>query len=63
MRECLEQKFAQEPFRTWLLETGDEPIQEGNYWGDSFWGVDKKKGQGENWLGKLLMEIRDRLNS
>ncbi|MBK7407433.1 MAG: NADAR family protein [Saprospirales bacterium] len=63
MRECLEQKFTQEPFRTWLLETGDEYLQEGNYWGDSFWGFDMETRQGENLLGKLIMEIRDRLNS
>jgi len=35
---------------TKLLSTGNCEIQEGNYWGDTFWGV--CKGKGENNLGK-----------
>ena len=58
MRECLALKFSQEPFRTWLLDTGARHLQEGNTWGDSFWGVDLETGEGENHLGKLLMELR-----
>ncbi|MBK9336371.1 MAG: NADAR family protein [Lewinellaceae bacterium] len=61
MRECLELKFSQEPFLTWLLETGDANLQEGNTWSDTFWGVDLETGAGENNLGKLLMEIREHL--
>jgi ribA/ribD-fused uncharacterized protein len=61
MRECLNQKFRQEPFKTLLLETGDLYIQEGNYWGDKFWGVDMVSREGENHLGKLIMEIREEL--
>lgn len=38
-------------------------IQEGNYWGDTFWGVDLKKREGENNLGKLVMEIREKLKT
>jgi ribA/ribD-fused uncharacterized protein len=63
MRRCLEQKFAQEPFRTLLLGTGTLHIQEGNRWGDKFWGVDLKTGEGENNLGKLIMEIRETLKT
>jgi ribA/ribD-fused uncharacterized protein len=63
MRECLNQKFRQEPFKTLLLQTGDRYIQEGNTWGDTFWGVDLQTGQGENNLGKLIMEIRGQLKS
>lgn len=63
MRECLNQKFRQEPFRTLLLETGDLRIQEGNYWGDKFWGVDLVSREGENHLGRLIMEIREELKS
>lgn len=58
MRECLQSKFSQEPFRTWLLETGTQEIREGNTWGDTFWGVDLASGRGHNHLGQLLMEIR-----
>lgn len=63
MRECLKQKFSQEPFRTMLLETGDTYIQEGNFWGDTFWGVDLNSKMGENRLGKLIMEIREHLKN
>lgn len=39
-----------------LLSTGTEEIQEGNTWGDKFWGV--VDGEGENWLGQILMDVR-----
>lgn len=63
MEECLRQKFKHEPFRSNLVNTGKENIQEGNYWGDNFWGVDLKKNPnyGENHLGRLIMKIRDEL--
>ena len=61
MLECLKLKFSQEPFRTWLIETGDIHLQEGNTWGDKFWGVDLETGEGENVLGKLIMSIRANL--
>lgn len=60
MYQLLIQKFTQEPFRTKLLNTGNENIQEGNYWNDTFWGVDLKQNPnvGENNLGRLIMYIR-----
>jgi ribA/ribD-fused uncharacterized protein len=61
MHECLELKFTQEPYRTWLYYTGDQHLQETNTWGDRFWGVDMETGEGENHLGKLLMEVREKL--
>lgn len=63
MRSCLEQKFKQEPYKTKLIETGDQNIQEGNYWSDRFWGIDLKVNPnvGENRLGRMIMEIRDTL--
>ena len=61
MQECLHQKFNQEPYKTLLLETGDVYIQEGNYWGDAFWGVDLNTRTGDNLLGKRIMEIREKL--
>ncbi|HMQ46994.1 MAG TPA: NADAR family protein [Saprospiraceae bacterium] len=63
MRGCLNQKFRQEPYRTLLLETGNVFIQEGNFWGDTFWGVDLNTNTGENHLGKLIMEIREQLQN
>lgn len=54
----LTKKFEQEPFRTKLLETNDELLQEGNNWGDKFWGVCLKTNTGKNMLGQLIMGIR-----
>ena len=42
----------------YLLETGDKPLLEGNLHKDIFWGIDSKTREGENHLGKLLMELR-----
>lgn len=42
-----------------LLDTGDDYLEEGNSWGDRFWGA--VDGQGENWLGVLLMARRTAL--
>lgn len=39
-----------------LLATGDAELIEGNWWGDTFWGV--CKGVGQNYLGKILMQVR-----
>ena len=42
-----------------LLNTGNAYLEEGNNHGDRFWGT--VKGEGQNWLGKILMEIRSEL--
>ena len=54
-------KYEQEPFKSKLLATGDCLLEEGNWWGDKFWGVDIKTRIGENNLGKLIMQVRDEL--
>lgn len=57
MRGVLRAKFTQSPeLLAKLLATGEEPLEEGNTWGDTFWGT--VNGQGQNWLGRLLMELR-----
>lgn len=63
MRECLFKKFNLEPFKSKLLETGDQNIQEGNWHKDVFWGVDlhQTPNIGENHLGRIIMEIRTML--
>lgn len=61
MEHCLKKKFTQEPFRTKLIETNGQVIQEGNTWGDVFWGVCLETDEGENHLGRLIMEIRNKL--
>ena len=58
MRELLLLKFSDPELKKKLLATGKEELIEGNWWGDTFWGV--CKGTGQNMLGKLLMEIRDK---
>lgn len=59
MLSLLRQKFVQEPLKQMLLETGDAYLEETNSWGDIFWGVYNEMGQ--NWLGKLLMQVREEL--
>jgi|SRR6478736_2492795 len=62
MRYILGIKFL--PATSWagkLLETGNEPIVEFNNWGDVWFGWDIRKKQGENHLGKILMNIREGL--
>jgi len=40
-----------------LLATGDAILEEGNDWGDTYWGI--CNGEGFNHLGKILMRVRD----
>jgi len=61
MDECVAAKFRQEPYRSKLIATGDQLIQEGNTWGDTYWGVDLETGEGENNLGKIIMTLRGSL--
>jgi ribA/ribD-fused uncharacterized protein len=58
MKDLLVQKFAIPELKEMLAETKGKTLVEGNYWNDFYWGV--CKGKGENHLGKLLMEIRDK---
>jgi len=61
MRDVLRSKFALPDLAQMLLETGDQPLIEGNTWNDTFWGV--CRGKGQNRLGLLLMEIRSELKA
>lgn len=58
MLELLRQKYAQEPYRSLLLDTGEAYIEETNSWGDRYWGVDTT---GLNRLGHLIMQVRDEI--
>lgn len=63
MGYLLDQKFLQPVLRKKLKATGDEELIEGNDWGDKFWGqvlIDGKY-EGQNQLGKMLMEIRQNI--
>lgn len=65
MGEIVEAKFRQNPdLAQKLLDTDDQYLQEGNHWGDNFWGVcDDGYGRmvGDNYLGRILMDVRDKL--
>lgn len=59
MEMLLRQKFANPTLREQLLNTKDSMLIEGNNHGDTFWGV--CKGSGQNYLGRLLMKIRQEI--
>ncbi len=60
MTDLVRIKFLQNPdLKKKLLATGDEILIEGNWWNDQFWGV--CKGEGQNYLGRILMMIRKEL--
>ena len=62
MADVVWAKFSSHPdLKQKLLDTGDAELVEGNWWGDTYWGV--YDGQGENKLGKILMEVRTKLRS
>lgn len=60
MKEIVLEFFKQHnDLRDILMSTDDAELIEGNDWGDVFWGVCNEEG--ENHLGKILMEVRDML--
>lgn len=59
MADLLKQKFRKGSFLGHMLDsTGDATLIEGNTWGDTFWGVCNEVGT--NYLGRLLMVLRQR---
>lgn len=70
MIDLVRQKFQVPSLQQKLLNTGDAILIEGNHWHDNYWGICeckacKQKYYGENeaknWLGRILMKIRDQL--
>jgi ribA/ribD-fused uncharacterized protein len=60
MEELVRHKFTSHlDLREKLLATNNMKLIEGNYWGDTFWGV--CKGKGTNHLGQILMFVRQEL--
>jgi N-glycosidase YbiA len=59
MLDLLRKKFLGTKFTYLLGDTGSEELVEGNWWGDTYWGV--CNGVGENYLGKLLMQVRSEI--
>ena len=62
MKELVELKFSQDDLKEKLVATKNMEIQEGNTWGDTFWGVDLETQKGENLLGKIIMDARNKLS-
>lgn len=60
MQELLEIKFSIPSLAERLIALQGVHIQEGNRWGDEFWGINLKTHRGNNRLGKIIMNIRDR---
>lgn len=56
MRELIREKFKNPFLRHLLVATGDLKLINENRWNDKFWGM--VNGVGENWLGKILEEVR-----
>lgn len=60
-------KFTQNPHlkRKLIMMTGNQLLEEGNYWHDNYWGnchcLKCKNIKGQNKLGKILMRIREEL--
>lgn len=50
-------KFSQNSELMEKLVNTEEFLVEGNTWNDTFWGV--CRGNGQNWLGRILVTIRD----
>ena len=67
MLEALRQKFNHKLLKEKLLATGEEGLEEGNYWHDNIWGkcycVECQNTVGQNKLGKMLMKIREEIKS
>lgn len=67
MDTILHAKFSNPTLATMLLATGDAYLEEGNHWHDNRWGrctCEKcRDKEGQNWLGKILMGIRDELRA
>ena len=59
MERFVREKFTQnKDLLDRLIATGNEELVEGNTWKDTYWGI--CNGVGENHLGKILMELRNR---
>lgn len=67
MLKLVRLKFKNEELKKMIIETNEEELVEGNYWHDNIWGnctCEKCKDiEGKNWLGKILMKVRDEINN
>lgn len=64
MYEIVKRKFTvNKELQQKLIDTKDEELVEGNWWHDTYWGMDSKTGIGKNKLGKILMKVRGEVKS
>ena len=61
MTDLVREKFKDPELSRMLLDTGYMCLEEGNTWGDHYWGV--CNGYGENVLGKILIQVRDEIRA
>jgi ribA/ribD-fused uncharacterized protein len=61
MLDLVRKKFKRDALAVRLIATGSAYLQEGNRWGDTYWGVDLRAKSGFNKLGFILMKVRDEL--
>ena len=66
MLRAVRLKFRIPKLKTLLLETGDEPLVEGNSWHDDYWGNcqcgrERCQKEGKNMLGTTLMQVRQEI--
>lgn len=59
MLKFVRAKFNNPILKCMLLATAPAILIEGNNWNDTVWGV--CRGQGQNLLGKILMQVRDEI--
>lgn len=52
------EKFKDPELKKLLIATDPKELEETNHWGDTYWGVDYKTGEGKNTLGKILTVVR-----
>lgn len=60
----IREKFKDPNLSEMLLSTGDLELIEGNDWHDVWWGqcsCPKCRGGGQNYLGRILMKVREEL--
>lgn len=72
MEEIIREKFGKTVLKRRLLATKDSLLIEGNTWRDDFWGATRVgrgkiwEGNNHNWygrneLGRILMDLREKL--
>jgi hypothetical protein len=61
MLDVLRIKYMNPELKQKLIDTNGLYLEETNWWGDQYWGV--CEGKGLNKLGKLIMRVRDEIDS